>query len=281
MIKHLSPILVVFILLLVNGWSGFAQDEVTQTPTVPYSIFADDTCAPPCWMGLIPGESTAADVEAMLAENQDLIDPEHVSMSLARLESGEFAIDPNTGEVIRATYNFNITVPYFDTMGTTSRVLIREGIVYKIVIHAHERITLTEVLESFSEPEIVRMGVFHTLLPDLLFVYLDTRIRVKLKLDNTDCNVATLQDEMIVSSVSYFSPDAAIELERYEPNGVEQPALIYLHSNDRDVPLDLWQSWLDGEVDMSCEEAWELLPEPEITPVVEMTAEPESTKESK
>ena len=32
------------------------------------SVFAEDTCAPPCWFGLIAGQSTSADVENLMAE---------------------------------------------------------------------------------------------------------------------------------------------------------------------------------------------------------------------
>ncbi|MDQ7035943.1 MAG: hypothetical protein Q9P01_14250 [Anaerolineae bacterium] len=78
----------------------------------------------------------------------------------------------------------------------------------------------------------------------------------------------------------YFSPIAALRLESYDYD-IPQPSLTgYRLLSERDVPMELWQSWLNGDIDMSCEEAWELLPAPEITPAVGMTVEPQATQAS-
>jgi hypothetical protein len=55
---------------------------------------------------------------------------------------------------------------------------------------------------------------------------------------------------------------------------VPQPALTgYRFVEERDVPLETWEQWLSGEVDMSCEDAWAELTPPEIIP---MTLTPET-----
>ncbi|GAB5493457.1 MAG: hypothetical protein Phog2KO_36720 [Phototrophicaceae bacterium] len=260
MFRYLKTLLILFGLLFASSWLNIAQEQ--DSSTSPISVFAYDTCAPPCWMGLIPGESTASDVEAMLAENQDLIDPESISMSVARLESGEFAIDPDTNEVIRATYTFDVATPYFNTMGTTSRVLISERSVYEIAILSHERISINEIINNLGEPDFVRLYVLNGGTNWLAFIYLDLQIRINFNQPDQTCNVKNVTNNMTLFTARFLSSSAVIG---------EFGLLDYLSSQSRDVPLDLWQSWLNGEVDMSCEEAWALLPEPEITPAPEVT----------
>ncbi len=255
----------------------FAQ-ETTETPTPIRSIFPYDTCAPPCWMGLIPGESTAHDVDVMLEQNQDIILPKDVSASIHYLPTGELAIDSTMGETFFGTYYFHLGEPYFDQMGISDRIEIEDGKVGVILIHPDLRIPLADSLEDLGNPDIVRMMSFSfgngTTWMDL--IYLEPRLRVGLQQDGDECAVATLLEGMAASTVFYYSPNAAVELGRYGLE-IEQPRLRgYLFPEERDVPLDTWQSWLAGEVDQSCAEAWSRLPEPEITPSPTLTPAPDS-----
>lgn len=257
--------LIFMVLLLMIA--GTAQSQ-TATPIPIRSIFPYDTCAPPCWMGLIPGESTAHDVDTMLEQNQDIIIPKDVSTSIHYLPTGELAIDSTTGETLLGTYYFHLGEPYFDQMGISNRIEIEDGKVHAILIHPDQRISLEENLEDLGDPDIVRMMLFSfgngTTWMDL--IYLEPRLRVGLSQDGDDCTVATLREGMAVSRVFYLSPNAAAELGRFKYD-VDQPRLLeYLHLEERDVPLDTWQSWLKGEVDQSCAEAWAQLSPPEITP---------------
>jgi hypothetical protein len=41
-----------------------------STPAHARSLFIEDTCSPPCWFGLIPGESTSADVVNLIETSE-------------------------------------------------------------------------------------------------------------------------------------------------------------------------------------------------------------------
>jgi len=78
---------------------------------------------------------------------------------------------------------------------------------------------------------------------------------------------------MVLDSVLYYSPEAAVRPFKTD-HDVPQPALTgYRLLNDRLVPLEVWQTWIEGNVSLSCEDAWAQLPEPEITPAIDVTAE--------
>ncbi|MBC7870941.1 MAG: hypothetical protein H7Y09_08890 [Chitinophagaceae bacterium] len=73
---------------------------------------------------------------------------------------------------------------------------------------------------------------------------------------------------MTVTVVNYYSVAEAVSLIVTIEGGIPQPALTrYVIETDRDVPIDLWLSWLDGENDLSCEEAWLQLEPREATPI--------------
>ena len=115
-----------------------AQAEVTPTVQPIQSIFDYDICAPPCWMGLIPGESTSADVERMFAENRSLIAPESIEGGATRLKNGEYAIDAATGLINIGGYNFDVGVrtPQYGLGGLrlSSAVDITYGVVDVIAV---------------------------------------------------------------------------------------------------------------------------------------------------
>ena len=73
MLRYFKTLVILFGLLSMSSWLNVAQEQNTPTPPPPFnSVFADDTCHAPCWFGLIPGESTASDVEEMIENTQDI-----------------------------------------------------------------------------------------------------------------------------------------------------------------------------------------------------------------
>jgi hypothetical protein len=66
------------LLLALILMSGFAlvldsntQDRIPNTPIPITSLFEEDICTPPCWFGLVAGESTGEEVFAVLKSNRE------------------------------------------------------------------------------------------------------------------------------------------------------------------------------------------------------------------
>src|SRR5688572_28719813 len=55
------------LIFLLSMSLALTQDESTpEAPNgLPYSLFIEDTCAPPCWFGLVAGESRIEDVVSL------------------------------------------------------------------------------------------------------------------------------------------------------------------------------------------------------------------------
>jgi hypothetical protein len=267
---RLLAVLFLFLMVNVACW----QLTVAPTPLSIRSIFDYDTCAPPCWMGLIPGESTVEDVEQMFQENEALITPENLSVHIVRLPSGAFDVDLNTGLMRAGGYYFDIGEVEYMPGRVTSRIDIEQGYIADMLILAYETVSLADVLENMGNPDIVRLYIgfgdktwFH-------LIYLELNLRVTLTIQTDTCYTALLSEALMIDSIFYYSPSVAsrIEVSTLSEYDIPQPNLTrYISFNDRDVPLELWQSWLTGEVDMPCKEAWAQLPVPEITPAVEAT----------
>jgi hypothetical protein len=104
----------------------------------------------------------------------------------------------------------------------------------------------------------------------LRLIYDELRLRLWLPSLPENCSTLHLENRFWVSSISYYSPQAAVAPREgflLESDQL-QPALLAYDFSDRDVSLETWQSWLDGEVDMPCWEAWEQLPEEVVLPTV-------------
>lgn len=227
-------------------------------------------------MGLVAGQSTSLDVDLSL----QMLDEFGLMTWLSEPINRGDNIDPDTGLVQTGGYLFDIEETEREPSKLASRIEIREGLVDLMVIDSHRKIPLIEVIRNLGTIDISRLHI-DTERVRIALIYIDMRLRINLVQSIDNCHTGLLTETLIVDSILYYSPSAATSLVPSADYDFLQPALTrYGLLNDRDVPLDLWQSWLDGEVDMSCEEAWELLPEPEITPAVEMTVEPIPTKES-
>jgi hypothetical protein len=277
----------VFIMSIVMS-AGLAQSEPTPQPI--RSVFDYDTCAPPCWMGLVAGESTFTDVKYALRTIDDPILRETLDIVISRLPSGEDDINPYTGEIQTGAFLFDInTISYIDEgIRSPSRIEIGDGRVDIMVINAHQPIILDDVLINLGEPDFFRLCICSADWTYITLIYIELNLRVSFRHSTDVCRTSLLPHELLMKSLLYYSPELASNivgstLSEYD---IPQPNLTrYSFLNERDVPLDVWQSWLDGEVDMSCEEFWTELPIPEITPAVEITSEPNviptSTQEGK
>lgn len=268
------------VFLLLTAGVVWSQSDTTPTPQPLQSIFDYDTCAPPCWMGLIPGVSTIEDVENLLEAYPDLFPIESRDTTVGRIPSGERDIDPDIGRINTAYISFDIGEVRPDDF-FISRVEIREGVVSVMVILNYETLDLASVFNSYGMPDTVRLVDSATDLVHLLLIYEDIPLRVNLHYPSSNCTIRAMIDGALVDSIIYYSLAGAMRLTTYDYDIPQHDLTGYRLLSERDVSMDVWQAWLNGDVDMSCEEAWVQLPAPEITPAVEVTVEAQATPTSR
>jgi hypothetical protein len=277
---RLNSLIIICFLMASGLW--MQQDilltpEVTPsvTPEPRTSIFDYDICAPPCWMGITPDESTAQDVEQLLQTHTDLVDPDSISKVGAFIGNSR-AIDPDTNIVITGSYYFQVGIvdPAYKKMGIRSYVGIIDHKVDIIHVLSYRESSLGQTLSRLGSPHIIRADITpYDSKFNVTLIYLEPRLRLNLSISTEDCWTESLSENMYVNSILYYSENAAEELFPFLGD-VPQPVLTgYRFVEERDVPPELWEQWLSGEVDMSCEEAWAELTPPEIIP---MTPTPET-----
>lgn len=251
----LKTIFVMFVLLLINGVGSFAQDEMPPTPTNPYSVFEDDTCIAPCWFGLIPGESTTNDVEKMIEQNEDVF-------WVRRNPDNDDTFNPNV-PVIDGWYRLgwkNYSILLVQVIPTLIRM--KDGLVYYIGVQAQHLTRLSLALEIYGQPNYV--WIHSSSYCHLYLLYTERRVVVEFRTDLMDGQPSSgvLEDDYELAELTYYSPQAAIEMREIESNILN----LYLYPpeapNVGQVPLEIWQEWLVGDDIRPCSETeWDSLPD--------------------
>jgi len=273
--RRITIILLLGVIGLIAPYTLTQETTPEPTEQTPHSIFSNDTCAPPCWFGLIPGVSTAADALVVLENEEYFIKPdEH------RAEFSDGEIDSETGCLVDGQYNFDMSLfdlPFSYNYFAYSHVYVQMGIVDEIMVRMNEFVTLREALAALGTPDQVRLE-FALWSYYIEFIYLEPRLRVTLTYDHgaarrSDCYLPDTLDDMWVHIIIYYSPESAIELKNVRVSDsltLQQPALTAYGDGgaDRYVPPETWESWLRGEVNMSCADAWEALPEEMVLPEI-------------
>ena len=251
--------------------AGMATSTATPTPELFGSIFAGDTCAPPCWFGLTSGESTAAEVWEFL---------HHSEYIFPAVDDTGGRVDPETGYLADGYYNFALT-PWSRcndiVLNGVGSARIEDGILSSLWVTPNECITLGRTLAVWENPDIVRLTPGE--ITSLEFIYLDMNVRVELAApEEDDCVAPSLRREFIAFRVTYYSPQAAMQPAKYAVGDAPQPRLVaYYHPGERNVPLDIWEEWLDGTVEGQCDEIWRILPDPGLMPPTTPTPPPSFT----
>lgn len=227
------------------------------TPTVisntMRSLFAKDTCIPPCWFGLTPGESKAEDVMNAL-QSLDNLFYAHIDIS------PNSTLDPKTGNVVDGAYFFYWRIEAFlrdDTNYNTNYVVIRQGIVDSIAVQMNQMMFLKQTLDILGPPNaITTLGDERT--PILVLYYVKIPMVVILA-SNWDCNINQMETSFNIREVEYYTANYKL---------TPQPLL----ENERSVPPETWQSWINGEIRTSCWDAFQQVqvltatPSPALTP---------------
>lgn len=214
--------------------------ETTIAEQPVRSLFADDTCAPPCWFGLTPGVSTSRDVIAMFEANVDLLYAE------GGLSNNVY--EPNTEYLIEGGYSFY----WRSGSGIDNFIAIEEGIVSYMLIEGNTLRSLDDVLETLGSANTVKVARSLYVTYVVLF-YSDLRVVITLSADLENCSMSNLLSDYILSDrVLYYKPNSLEELDPYQ--------------RFLDVPAAIWGEWLTGGASGSCEDAIATLAAASITP---------------
>ena len=205
---------------------------LTATVSVPRSsLFADDTCSPPCWFGLTPGESTAENVIEMFQAHRDL-----------------FLVNPEPGpELHLVAENFDALFTgesatflwkSWNRRGMTdSKIEITDGVITSIDVVMNEIVSLDETLETLGQPTYV-LGLAD-LSNVLSLFYTDQNVIVNLDAGIESCVIKTILADFTVDSLYYYAPEIF--------ENVQEIYAGYLH-----VSPEAWREWQTEPEELSC-----------------------------
>ena len=135
--KELNTRAVIRTFLLVALWLGLAvlgmywwigyREGVTDR-----SLFTGSPCAPPCWQGIVPGETTAEEAMQIVQSS-----PYVKRKSIERTGS----------------YTLGAIWAYWKINSGGVSIGLRDGLVHEISLNTPYRLTLEEVVEEFGVPE--------------------------------------------------------------------------------------------------------------------------------
>jgi hypothetical protein len=201
------------------------------------SLFIEDSCDPPCWMGITPGVSTAEDVERIFNNLEQIIRWDHNFPSNV--------INTQTGLVQDGQVNFYWR--NYDAQGfgqTNSTVTIHAGIVSGIRVFINRRIELDTVFYLMGQPDVIQLGSYTMATLDL--IYMEPPMQIHFYAEDT-CTVDRLATSFWVFDITYYSVEVAKSM--FERG-------VYLSTQERNVPLETWQAWLNREEGYGCLEAY-------------------------
>jgi hypothetical protein len=237
-------------LININTVTG-QETAATPEPTIPQPLFAEDTCAPPCWFGLIPGESSEEEVLAFL----------DAYASVLSIMSVRDVINYETEEPVGTSYYFwwhNYS--YFNPPRV--KLTIQNGLLYHIWANPNREITFGEMLDILGYPDHLHLGTVGW--STLTAIYEEPRLRILLDSRSPSdlCKIRDIASEFRVMEMQYFSREAAEELvsSPAPPGNIEpRTRLLFRHGYDYTVSQEQLEQWLSGQGDATCSEIWHQL----------------------
>jgi hypothetical protein len=154
--RLMTYLLLSIVLAMLVCTTGFAQDLPTPTSVIPESIFSEDICAPPCWFGMTPGESTIEDAKTVFTRFSKLFDNQ---CSFCEAFPTEL-IPGSSFDFAWKTYGRDDT-PVFapgmtsHTQNPSNLWFDDYGILDDIYIVADHEITLRQTIDTLGSPDLV------------------------------------------------------------------------------------------------------------------------------
>jgi hypothetical protein len=243
---RLIPAAGLALFLSLFGVVRFASGQEEPTPTEPnmVSLFPDDICSPPCWFGLIPGESTTEDVINMFNQYNDLF-----IVNPRRIENG------NTSELVADMEPLlngqGVEFRWLkwnrdDDWRTPNNVGITDNILTSIYIILNEDVSLENTLNQLGRPFVIR-ATYSLYIVELLMFYPDEKLIIFLAADRFECQANSMMRDFEVLHLLYLSD------ETYLTSSAEVRRIGFY------VPHQIFDGWMSGEVEGTCEEAIQAL----------------------
>jgi hypothetical protein len=221
----------------------------TITPRTPSSLFTEDTCSPPCWFGLTPGLSTAEEVRLFISASGEFFNSYHTYNA---------TFDETHNHLMEGSYIFHWDDFHrIDERDRGSWVDMKNGIIQMIAVQMNRNAPLEEVLETFGNPDHIKLFSDMADVPYLELEYISLRVHIELVAENRIC-APSIGQNFQVSYVYYTAPNV-----HYRAVGVYE----------RNVPLDVFETWLsdDPDIFLYCIDALQQLPEGTATPSLTVT----------
>lgn len=228
-----------------------AQDPTAEpTPEIRTSLFYGDTCAPPCWFGLIVGESTAEDAWTLM--NAGGI----ITGRLVNYESN--FIDPETGLLIQGAYDISLqnlpeslVLREDSCCANSGLIAVDDGIVSTIWMFMPYVVMVDETLSILGLPNIVYSDLQFNGDAQLHFLYEEVSITVELISSSETCATATLGQGYWIDVTAYRS-EKSFEMQR---NALSE------WNTAVELPAEMWQAWLEDPTAFACDEVQEAIRE--------------------
>lgn len=234
---HLSFVvfsLVALVLFYDSKGTSSLITELVSTPSLlpTRSLFEEDTCAPPCWFGLTPGESTIQDIIGMFRGNADLFILNPVMRDGFMTQNFKPLIEGNSAFFLWQTWMRD------DDLLLEGYMEINDGSLDWMRIAMNRNVPLSQTLAVFGVPERVSASGSLYILYLTLF-YPELRIVVVWVTNRVNHDMSQLSQDFKVDYLLYYSP-GLLEFLAEDFN-------LYLY----DVPDEVWDSWLNGELEGS------------------------------
>jgi hypothetical protein len=224
--------------LSLFGLVDLASSQEEPTPTEPnmVSLFRDDPCFPPCWFGLIPGESRLEDVVNMFYRYDDLFSVNPRLTKTGRFFEWVANMEPllhgqGVEFVLLQWYRDDI-LRFPNQVGITDKVLTR------IYVISNENVSLEDALSQLGRPFVMR-AFYDLYTVNLIFFYPDEKLIVSLEGDRYECKTNRMMQNFEVLDLAYLSEEAYLGLSEF-------------YSITPYVPHQLFDDWISGEIGGSC-----------------------------
>jgi hypothetical protein len=249
--QHIIRAILLSVCVLMSSVGMVVSQEVTSEPPMSGmpSLIEGDLCTPPCWYGLVPGESTLEDVLQMFSNHPDLFWNELVEgeetynnrpILYPHLDLQPLMEDQAIDFFWRETnFEGNIIIANIIRMSGNR--------VATMAIKPTEVVSLSEVLSQWGQPDTIRAG--RSLYYDfLLLYYREPYLIVQLDTEDVarieeECEIADLMEVFRIEHIFYLSPTA------YREEARNRLQSTYY------VPDHIWSSWTAGEVEATCTRA--------------------------
>lgn len=195
-------------LLLLSACSPVCEYSVPEYPVgdsaanVDRTLATGEICDPPCWQGIVPGETSVAEALAILNEA-----PFVVNQSITR--------DSIYGFPDLEAISWHSTISEWDPHIPRNRVRvsIQKNEVHDILITLEYELTVQELFDRFGEPDRYTITPSHPTCYGVTLIWLDQGLQADLypsevKRNKSDQQLVT--PDQLVWRVTYFPPVSTV-----------------------------------------------------------------------